>query len=323
MEIQVSKLIPHPLNSQIYRLTQLEDLIYSIGEVGLLQPIVINRVNQILSGHRRFEAIKKLGWEYVEVEVKDVDPESSDLYLVHYNKQRIKSNQEILSEYDVLEKYFVNQQGRRTDLTSVPRNKGYSKRDEISSQIGVSSSTLGKLLFIRKYNPSHIGLIDDGILTIRQSYIQTQREVKEVQSRSRNEKIHAEVHNWRFYQKSSDDMSELKDGEVQTIFTSPPYWNKRLYLEEGGLGNEKTSSEFVHNLTEHLKDCMRVLNSKGSFYLNLGDTYFNGNLQNIPHKVIISLQEQGWILRNTIIWSKTNPKPSPSKTNLTDRKSVV
>jgi DNA modification methylase len=82
-------------------------------------------------------------------------------------------------------------------------------------------------------------------------------------------------------------MSELKDGEVQTIFTSPPYWNKRLYLnkvlylEEGGLGNEKTSSEFVHNLTEHLKDCMRVLNSKGSFYLNLGDTYFNGNLQNI------------------------------------------
>lgn len=122
MEIQVSKLIPHPLNSQIYRLTQLEDLIYSIGEVGLLQPIVINKVNQILSGHRRFEAIKKLGWEYVEVEVKDVDPESSDLYLVHYNKQRIKSNQEILSEYDVLEKYFVNQQGRRTDLTSVPRN---------------------------------------------------------------------------------------------------------------------------------------------------------------------------------------------------------
>lgn len=110
-------------------------------------------------------------------------------------------------------------------------------------------------------------------------------------------------------------MSELKDGEVQTIFTSPPYWIKRLYLEEGGLGNEKTSSEFVYNLTEHLRDCMRVLNSRGSFYLNLGDTYFNTNLQNTPHKVIISLQEQGWILTNTILWSKTNP--SPSKTNLT------
>ena len=28
------------------------------------------------------------------------------------------------------------------------------------------------------------------------------------------------------------------------------------------------------------------------------------------------LQEKGWILRNTIIWSKTNPKPSSSKSNL-------
>ena len=27
-------------------------------------------------------------------------------------------------------------------------------------------------------------------------------------------------------------MSELSDGEVQTIFTSPPYWNKRTYSEE-------------------------------------------------------------------------------------------
>ena len=43
---------------------------------------------------------------------------------------------------------------------------------------------------------------------------------------------HNSVYNWRFYQKSSDDMSELKDGEVQTIFTSPPYWNKRLYLNK-------------------------------------------------------------------------------------------
>ena len=68
-------------------------------------------------------------------------------------------------------------------------------------------------------------------------------------------------------------MSELSDSEVQTIFTSPPYWNKRTYSEEKGLGNEKTSEEFVVNLSEHLKDCKRVLNDKGSFFLNLGDTF--------------------------------------------------
>ena len=64
-------------------------------------------------------------------------------------------------------------------------------------------------------------------------------------------------------------MCELNDGEVQTIFTSPPYWNKRTYSEEKGLGNEKTSEEFVINLSEHLRDCKRVLNDRGSFFLNL------------------------------------------------------
>jgi len=36
-------------------------------------------------------------------------------------------------------------------------------------------------------------------------------------------------------------MSELKDVEDQTIFTSPPYWNKRKYSEEEGLGDKKPS----------------------------------------------------------------------------------
>ena len=317
MKVLVSKLSHHPKNSEIYDLSNINDLVLSIDEVGLLQPIIINRNNQILSGHRRFEAIKILEWDKVEVEVKDISEDETELYLVHFNKQRVKSTKEILSEYDILENHFENRQGMRTDLTSVPQNKGYSKRDEISSQIGVSSSSLGKLLFIRKNNPNHIEMIDKGVLTIRQSYTQTQREVNENNSREKRNRVGVEIHKWRFYQKSSNDMNELKDGEVQTIFTSPPYWNKRLYSDEGGLGNEKTSEEFVVNLSEHFKDCKRVLNNKGSFFLNLGDTFLNGDLQNVPHRVIDRLKSDGWILRNTIIWSKTNPKPSSSKSNLT------
>lgn len=317
MIFKVSEIKPHPKNSEIYDLSNINDLVLSIDEVGLLQPIIINRNNQILSGHRRFEAIKILEWDKVEVEVKDISEDETELYLVHFNKQRVKSTKEILSEYDILENNFENRQGMRTDLTSVPQNKGYSKRDEISSQIGVSSSSLGKLLFIRKNNPNHIEMIDKGVLTIRQSYTQTQREVNENNSREKRNRVGVEIHKWRFYQKSSNDMNELKDGEVQTIFTSPPYWNKRLYSDEGGLGNEKTSEEFVVNLSEHFKDCKRVLNNKGSFFLNLGDTFLNGDLQNVPHRVIDRLKSDGWVLRNTIIWSKTNPKPSSSKSNLT------
>jgi len=65
MKISVSKLSSHPLNSEIYSLSSLDDLISSIEEFGLLQPLVINQRNEVVSGNRRLEAIRRLGWEEV------------------------------------------------------------------------------------------------------------------------------------------------------------------------------------------------------------------------------------------------------------------
>jgi len=65
-----------------------------------------------------------------------------------------------------------------------------------------------------------------------------------------------------------------------------------------------------------LDECSRVIKETGSFFLNMGDTYKDGNLMNLPHRVVIKLQDAGWILRNTIIWNKTNPKPHSGKTSL-------
>ena len=319
MKVLVSKLSHHPKNKEIYQLSDIDDLMNSIFNVGLLQPLIINNKYQILSGNRRFHSIKRLGWKEVEVEVRDVQEDKEELLLIHFNKQRIKSFRELINEYLILDKYYRKGQGRRTDLSSAKIGKG-SSREKISKEIGISSGQLQKLVYINKHQPEHIELLDKGILTVNQSYLQIQRELKEKESRESKPNNKSKTNrnsSWRFYQKSSHDMSELKDGEVRTIFTSPPYWNKRKYSEEEGLGNEKTSESFVVNLSEHLRDCKRVLNDRGSFFLNLGDTFYNGNLQNVPHRVILKLQEQGWILRNTIIWSKTNPKPSSSKSNLT------
>jgi len=319
MKVKVSSLTHHPKNKEIYDLSSIDELMESISEVGLLQPLTIDIRNQVISGNRRFESIKRLGWNEVEVIQREVKEEEEELLLIHYNKQRIKSFKELINEYLTLDNLYRKGQGRRTDLTSVKSNIS-STRDLVSKEMGISSSQLRRLIYIHTHQPNHIELLDKGILTVNQSYLQIQREIKERKSReskTSTDKKNVQNSEWRFYQKSSNDMSELKDGEVQTIFTSPPYWNKRKYSEEEGLGNEKTSEEFVINLSKHLRDCKRVLNDRGSFFLNLGDTFYNGNLQNVPHRVILKLQEQGWILRNTIIWSKTNPKPSSSKSNLT------
>ena len=319
MKVPITKLSHHPKNEDIYQLSDIEDLMESISEVGLLQPLVINKKYQVLSGNRRFESIKRLGWKEVEVDLSTSDKEE-ELLLIHHNKQRVKSYSELLNEYHTLKSHYEVGQGKRTDLTSVQMNKGSNGRDEVSQRLGISSSRLGKLLFIEKIDSELIELLDNGDISLNQAYLQSKRIQKEREYLNGSERLPQSIppntENWRFYQKSSDDLSELMDGEVQTIFTSPPYWNKRLYTHEGGLGNEKTSDEYVERLVNHMTDWWRSLNDRGSFFLNIGDTFHNGNLQNVPHKVCIGLQNKGWILRNTIIWNKTNPKPSSSKTNL-------
>ena len=97
----------------------------SISEVGLLQPLIIDSRKQVISGNRRFESVKRLGREEVEVEVRDVQEDEEELLLIHFNKQRIKSFKELINEYLMLDGYYRKGQGRRTDLTSVKSNISY------------------------------------------------------------------------------------------------------------------------------------------------------------------------------------------------------
>ena len=94
----------------------------SISEVGLLQPLIIDNRNQIISRNRRFESIKRLGWKEVEVEVKEVKEGDEELLLIHFNRQRIKSFKELIDEYLILDNLYRKGQGKRTDLTSVKSN---------------------------------------------------------------------------------------------------------------------------------------------------------------------------------------------------------
>ena len=319
MKVRVSKLSPHPLNRKIYQISSIEELMSSIEEVGLLENLVINQQNQVISGNRRLEALKRLNWKTVDCDRIHLKKKDVPKYLIHYNKQRIKTCRELLNEVKILLPMLQVGQGKRTDLTSVRANKGFSARDVLAEEIGISSSQIAKLLFIDKEDASFIDFIDEGITTINQAYLLVRRMKKEKEGRRNNSNGKKLINGdgFTFYNKSSCSMDEIGNDEADLIFTSPPYWNKRKYSESDGLGNERKPQKYVDDLSSHLDDCKRILHPKGSFFLVLGDTFHDGNLLNLPHKVVLHLQERGWLLRNTIIWSKTNPKPQSSKNNLT------
>lgn len=143
-----------------------------------------------------------------------------------------------------------------------------------------------------------------------------------------------------------DLIGYLPTNSINLIITSPPYFLCRLYGNET-IGREEHPLDYINNLLKFTKEFKRVLKKEGSFYLNIGDVYFGtkGFIRNkgkysrktdlhykehkitkpdgiylqykqllmIPERVAIGMQEQGWILRNKIIWEKPNPVPSYSK----------
>ena len=96
MKVSVKTIKPNPINEQIYSATDIDDLELSLQTHGQLEPIVINKKNTLISGHRRFYAIKRLGWE--ECEVRISEPKNDIVSLIEFNRHRVKSVTDILNE---------------------------------------------------------------------------------------------------------------------------------------------------------------------------------------------------------------------------------
>ena len=110
-------------------------------------------------------------------------------------------------------------------------------------------------------------------------------------------------------------LKELPTSSVDCIVTSPPYWGLRDYDVAGQLGLEPTFAEYLEKLTVIFRECRRVLKDTGTLWINLGDKYLNKQLLGMPWKVAFALQDDGWVLRQDIIWSKPNAMPE----SVTDR----
>jgi len=60
---------PSLINEEIYSPTDMSDLELSLKQNGQLEPIVINSNGDIISGHRRYFSMRRLGWKECEVRV--------------------------------------------------------------------------------------------------------------------------------------------------------------------------------------------------------------------------------------------------------------
>ncbi len=113
-------------------------------------------------------------------------------------------------------------------------------------------------------------------------------------------------------------LRQFEEECVDLVITSPPYFQQRDYGNgEFGIGNESNEKEYLQNLLEVFKECIRVVKKTGSIVFNLGDKYIGGNLALIPYKFAIKANEiENVFLINQLTWAKLNPTPRQEKRKL-------
>ena len=79
-----------------------------------------------------------------------------------------------------------------------------------------------------------------------------------------------ETDNAKVYFKNSTNMSELEDGSVNLIITSPPYWTLKDYENQDQIGLGSSSYDFyINELNKVWKECVRVLAPDGKICINI------------------------------------------------------
>lgn len=166
----------------------------------------------------------------------------------------------------------------------------------------------------------------------------------------------------RVFQHSCETMPEIPDGSVHCCVTSPPYYALRDYGVDGQIGMEDTLGEYIERMVSVFREVRRVLRDDGLAFLNLGDSYFGDSpvrkasseafsqewdknltrsrggtrrsaaawgglkpkdLMMVPHRVAIALQQDGWYVRDDIVWHKPAVMPSPVRDRCTPAKEYV
>lgn len=115
----------------------------------------------------------------------------------------------------------------------------------------------------------------------------------------------------------------MAEDSADLIVTSPPYYRKRDYGVTGQIGQESTPKEYVDAMMDCLKEWRRVLRPTGSVFLNVGDTYVKRSLAGIPSRIEAAAIDDGWLVRNRIIWAKDVGMPEPAKNKLASRHEYI
>ena len=297
----------------------------NIKELGIITPLIVNSNNLVIvSGNLRHAICIELGIPLIPVYFVDIE---DDLQLVSLssNLHREKSAMEKYREMKLYKTLFGIKKGDRTDLNS-DLQKLKEERDVYLSSM--SRDTRDKLTSIANtyeeiYGNSSIELekvfskIDSGVITLNKAH--TKAKYVKVKSKCKQEVSGGNYVSATstIYNKSSEELSELEDGSIGVVCSSPPYWAMKMYqLDSNQLGQEAKVEEYINNLKKHYLEAYRVLKNDGSVWVNINDCCKDGEYQLVPQRFVLMMKSIGFILNDEFQWLKQNPRPTGGKRSI-------
>ena len=159
LELDIDSLFPFPNQPfQPYKEEEMEKMVESIREIGVISPIVVrpkeDGTYEIISGHNRVEACRRAGFTYVPSFIRDVDDDTAVVLMVDSNlRQREDLTPIEKANAFKMKMEALNRQGKRTDLTSRQLVEKLDQRLSVE-KIGDSTGESGRQIqrFIRLTN---------------------------------------------------------------------------------------------------------------------------------------------------------------------------
>jgi DNA modification methylase len=293
-----------------------EEIRNNIREFGLLTPLLVNYDYEIISGNLRHQIALDLGFEEVPVVFIDTPEELKAVLSVSTNQFRVKSMIEMASEIRFYDEYYTVGRGRRTDLNPQMKLVKDEKDDAYKS---VGQYKINKIKSIEKrvielYGNNieklnnELSKVDKGEVTLNELDKKLERELLKKNNQgvvpSHYEYITDKV---KIYNSSCGDLFHLENESIQTVITSPPYFQMRNYgTGKKQLGHEKEVMDFIKNLCDLFEDTKRVLKKEGSLFVNINDCVIDGEYQSVPELFLIEMKKRGWRYVDQYLWLKTN-----------------
>jgi hypothetical protein len=158
-ELPINRIFPYPNQPfETYDSQRISELADDIRIRGLDNPLIVRKMPdgnyQIIAGHNRFLAIKKLGWTRVPVSVKELSDSEAAIYLVQSNllqRTNIKESEKVKA-YSLRAK-ALKKQGQKLDSK-------YSSIDIISQSESIKPRTLSRYITCAALNQDLLDLMD-------------------------------------------------------------------------------------------------------------------------------------------------------------------